>query len=119
MQECSLIPQPYSLFPYIRSTIKFNPYLLLKFLIFILIRSTNSQNVGDCLLVKGLLIGVNDDLSFLLYILFNLPYSLKILRTKIFMVYQISLEIVIFMVKKSWIGCPPSGLNFIQPQVLH
>ena len=33
----------------------------------------------------------------------NIPYSLKFLRTKIFVVCQISLEKVIFVIKISWI----------------
>ena len=34
-------------------------------------------------------------------------YSLRFLRTKLFEVCQISLEKVIFVIKISWIGCPP------------
>ena len=40
---------------------------------------------------------------------YQLPYSLKFLRAKIFVVCQISLEKVIFVIKISWIGYPLSS----------
>ena len=36
----------------------------------------------------------------------RIPYSLNFSRTKIFVVYQISVEKVIFVIKISWIGYP-------------
>ena len=42
----------------------------------------------------------------------SIPYSLKFLRTKIFVVCQISIEKVIFVVKFSLMGCPLPGQKF-------